>query len=472
MKHLLTPIFILITLSLFVQSCHDDDNFSSDPNLSIGFSQESIVFDTVFTSVTSPYQVLKIYNNNDKSISLSSVRIANPDQSGFRFNVNGSAGTELHDVDLYKNDSIFIWVDINAKKQSSSTVTDYIEVSWNGNTNRLPLSAEVIDVEVWDNKTIGGLLTLEANSNYYIKGRVDVPEGAQLDIKEGVTLYFDQKGTLDIAGTVTMHGTAERRITLRGHRFDYIQKGVRYDNASGQWQGITVRGNSYNNIFENVNIRNSVVGVNFLQSSADQKKATFKNSIIHNTSKLGLQAVSCDIEAVNCQFTNSGGSLLYLIGGKSNFLHCTVANYYEWDNARSASSVVLSEVLSGASYPFIECRFTNSIIVGLFYDELDVFVQSNPSSILFNTCLIQSSRVLENPIYKDTKWNIQSAFLFKDLSYKGDFNYSFELIEGSAAIHSANRQEALIAPTDLRGIDRLVNVMPDIGCYQYFYTGQ
>lgn len=471
MKQLSLLSLIATLLALLFSACEEDDKFSSDSSLKLEYSTDVLQFDTVFATIASPMQRMKIYNRNDNSITFSSISLLSPETSGFRINVTGQSGTSFENIDLLRKDSIFIIADIRVLNGKNKKIEDYLELKWNGNTQLIPLEAYILDVEIWeDDRTIDTDTYLTADKGYYIKGKVSVSPNATLSIQEGTTLYFDQKGSLDIAGKIVAKGTSEKRITFRGHRFDFIQQNVRYDNASGQWEGITIEENSFDNILENVNIRNSKVGINFIQSTTDKQKATLTNTIVHNTSEYGIKAINCKIDAINCQFSNSTGGLLTLIGGNYSFTHCTIANYYKW-HPRLQSSVILTDKTGSETFPFSACTFENSIIAGIFKDELELFLtQKDNNSILFSNCIIQSSVALNDKWFENTTWNIESVFPFENLNIDKDYCYSFGLTEGSTAINAANKTVATNYPTDLRGISRLSDSGPDIGCYEWYPT--
>ena len=59
------------------------------------FSVDTIVFDTVFTTVGSTTKQFKIYNPSSKSIQIDEIELMGGDQSPFRLNVDGEKGTFL-----------------------------------------------------------------------------------------------------------------------------------------------------------------------------------------------------------------------------------------------------------------------------------------------------------------------------------------------------------------------------------------
>lgn len=467
MKTAIHLFSILLIFALSITSCEDSDNFSSDGNLKIDFTVDKINFDTVFTTVASPMQRFKIYNRNNKSISFETIELINAESNGFRINVNGQAGTIFHDEDLLKKDSLYITVDIIApiSDKSSSIVKDKISFTWNGNTQFIELEACALNAEIWDDKVIDTNLHLSNKKAYYIRGNITVEEGATLNIDKGTTLYFDKNGSLTINGKTEAKGTTEAPITFRAHRFDFADYNIPYDHVPNQWKGITVGGNSFNNIFENVRIRNSQYGIDFISSNTSKQKAYLLNTIIHNTYEYGISATNCQIEAVNCQISNSRGILVDLAGGNYSFLHCTIANYYEW-HPRTSAALSLKDSKDSQVFP-LSAKFTNSIIVGTFKDEVNRRYNKDTSTSSFVNCVIQASTAKEEPDFVNTQWNISNVFPFKLLNTEGDLSYSFELTKESIARDNADYNHAQQAVKDLRGISRFTDNKPDIGCYEW-----
>jgi hypothetical protein len=66
------------------------DSFITSENASISFSANSLHFDTVFTSVGSVTQSLKVFNLNDQKLRLSKIELAGGVSSAFKINVNAA----------------------------------------------------------------------------------------------------------------------------------------------------------------------------------------------------------------------------------------------------------------------------------------------------------------------------------------------------------------------------------------------
>jgi len=164
------------------------------------------------------------------------------------------------------------------------------------------------------------------------------------------------------------------------------------------------------------------------------------------------------------------------IGGKYNFTHCTIANY--WDNSfRQFPSVLLNNFLvdednNAVLADLTEANFNNCIIYGndnpeILLDELeDDAVTFN---FKFTNCLIR---------FEDTNNNFTGAnYDFNDIThYEGnlfnqnpDFKDAFlnELMIGddSAANNKGNTVFSSQVPFDILNVNRTAS--PDLGAYQH-----
>jgi len=84
---------------IFFSSCRKD-MISSDPSFKLGFSTDSVIFDTVFTSIGSVTKQLMVYNKNKDKISISSVSLVSGSQSPYRINVDGTPGLTVENIEI------------------------------------------------------------------------------------------------------------------------------------------------------------------------------------------------------------------------------------------------------------------------------------------------------------------------------------------------------------------------------------
>jgi hypothetical protein len=95
----LTIISLLCLALIYLISC-EDEKYVSSADVKLMFSADTVMFDTIFTTVGSTTQNFKIYNQYDQKILISSVKLAGGVSSNFRLNVNGIASNEVHQVEI------------------------------------------------------------------------------------------------------------------------------------------------------------------------------------------------------------------------------------------------------------------------------------------------------------------------------------------------------------------------------------
>jgi hypothetical protein len=102
LKKLLYILTFLIAVG-YLFSC-EDDKYLSSGDVRLGFSTDTVMFDTVFTSIGSTTEHLKIYNPYDQKLLISSIKLAKGDASNFRLNINGVSANEVSDLEIAPKD--------------------------------------------------------------------------------------------------------------------------------------------------------------------------------------------------------------------------------------------------------------------------------------------------------------------------------------------------------------------------------
>ena len=130
----LAAMLLLATTVLF-PGCN---RHGFDDSVKLEFSTDTLMFDTVFTTVTSITRNFTVKNPSKNPVKLDILLAgaANTGQSYYSINVNGKAGTEFHDVEIPGRDSIFVFVKVNINPTNQNTpylVTDSVVFF---NTNR------------------------------------------------------------------------------------------------------------------------------------------------------------------------------------------------------------------------------------------------------------------------------------------------------------------------------------------------
>lgn len=491
-RHLLLLFISALVTTVIFTSCDNDLEFTNSPGHVLSFSTDTISFDTVFTTIGSSTRRLMVYNSNDKAVNISSVKLASGEESGFYINVEGMKGTQFQDVEIWKKDSLNIDIGVNVdptQKDSPVLIKDSIIFLTNTVQQVVHLIAYGQDVFIWRGKTIEQDTILTNKKPFLIYDSLLVAQDKTLTIERGTILYFHSKAELLVKGNIVANGTWEEPIILRGDRRDEIYAGLPYDNTPGQWGGIRLFEESYNNELTHVYIRNGSYGILADSSSISTPKLILKYSVLHNVSGDLISGVNCHIEAENCQLSNAKGALVRMLGGKGKFSQCTMANYFGF-SSRTAASVVLKnyQVMAGDNmtfYPIEEAIFQNCIIYGNGTrmangsdkrGEIDLQNKYNKETIpaafnfLFNHCLIGAEEY-EGSNFIEIVWNQNSdSYNFPDFVYlnkENDYVYDFRLEENSPARNIADRSIAAQYPYDITGKYRFQDEGPDLGCYEY-----
>jgi len=460
--------FILLICLLLFFSCNSDDDFSTDQSLKLDFSPDKINFDTVFSSIGSSTKQFKIYNYNNKSLRIESVELVNPAKSGFRMNIDGERGTKLTNVEILKKDSLYGFVEITVNPLDENNpvlIKDSIKFTFNGNVQYLRLEAVGQDVYIWKSEMVTRDSLITDKKPLLIFDSMVVKEGVTLTVDEGVKFFMKENASVRVHGSLNIHGSIESPVVFRGERFDNIEGDIPYDNVPGQWDGVYFYAESFGNKLDNVILKNASRGMTFYPSHTGYKKATLINTVVQNTSEYGIVSTNCDISASNSLFVNTKGAVLTLQGGKYDFQHCTVANYFRWLSRTEEALVISNKPENTIDAPLEQCDFINTIVYGSASNEIKLDETSGKSfNFGFVNCLIKSKNNNDSH-YINTIWNEDP--LFDDVRSNGTFSYNFELTQGSPAIDKADKTYSSVLPYDLKGDSRLKDTNPDIGCYEW-----
>ena len=159
--------FALIATALSTASCNKTVFYSSE-NLS--FSADTVVFDTVFTTIGSTTKQFKIYNNDNKTITVEQIELMGGSASPFRINVDGVSGTNHANFEIEGNDSLFV----------------FVEVTLDPNNGILPMIIED-SVRFRTNGTDQYVLLIAYGQDaYFHYSDFSIPNGAGLDLNSGV----------------------------------------------------------------------------------------------------------------------------------------------------------------------------------------------------------------------------------------------------------------------------------------------
>ncbi|MFL5771576.1 MAG: choice-of-anchor Q domain-containing protein [Flavisolibacter sp.] len=452
-RNLLLPVLIILFFSCRKES------FTESSSSFLRSSADSIHFDTVFTSTGSVSQAFTIINNHDKGIHISSVKLAGGASSPFKINVDGVAGPEVKNIDVYANDSIYIFTTVSIDPSSLQLpfiVRDSIEIDYNGNHKWVQLDAYGRNAHFLKNHTVGSTETWNNDLPYVILGHLTVDTNALLTINQGCKIYIHADAPFIVHGTLQVNGQKEdsSRIVFAGDRLD-----IPYKDYPASYPGLLFTEPSRNNVMSYAFVRNAYQGIVVTEPSPGTK-LTLNQVVIDNAYDAGLIGIHTSISANNVLISNCGKDILLVKGGDYKFTHCTgVANSNNYIQHRDPVMIV-TDYLNGATTS-LNALFRNCIFWGdnngLVPDEVVVQRQGTSGSVLFDHVLW---RVQTNPAASITG-AINNQYPLFD-STNTNFYRRYGLTESSPA---KNAGVPTTVNTDLDGHTRPVG-QPDLGAFE------
>jgi hypothetical protein len=482
MKCSFLKIFLITGVTAFALSCNRE-SLNPDPHALPGFSTDTVTFDTVFTTIGSATLNFKIYNRSNRPLLISTIALAGGDESFFRINIDGEQATEIEDMEVPPDDSLFVFIAVTidpTNRNNPVVIRDSILFNTNGNLQDVKLIAYGQDVHLINSRIIGTEVW-ENDKPYLIYNSMAVDTGQTLTINEGTRIYFHNLSNMIIWGTLLVNGTKENPVLFQNDRLEEF-----YDIIPGQWGTIFIDPISRGNKINHAVIKNSIAGIQIgYPSDFAVPELELSNSIIMNTSYVGIYAFGAEINCYNTVIANSAGpSVALLRGGDYRFLHCTVSNNGVPGTARSAPSVIITNffdytMFDESSQENIAVRaqgdltralFANSIVYGFYSHEIQLADNHiNTFDFQFDHCLLKA---VEDSIDGSLAGDFTSVILNKDPGFKNDSNlyhldYSLDTL--SPAKDAGDPAILLTYPyldTDFEGKLRNSDVKPDLGAFE------
>lgn len=368
---LLDKLPFLLILSVIIAACSDDTDFSSDSSHRLTFSGDTIFFDTLFTDVPSSRGGMMVYNRNDKALRISSVELASGGESGFRVLVDGQYGTFMQDIEIWSNDSLFLFAEITPPKNGATgplKVEDKLRFTLeSGVQQEILLLAYGRDVSFMRAVTVNSDSVITAG-HYVVYDSLVVSRGVTLNVEPGATLYFHDKVPMIVRGTLSAVGTKEKPVIFRGDRTDNIFSYLPYDRIPGQWDGIMLASTSNGNRLEYCDIHSANYGIKMEAGDSTVQRLTMNASRLENFYGNALELVQAHADVTNSLLANAGGNCVKIVGGKVNFVHCTIANFFVY-KVRDVA-LALHNSYGTTPAPLYGANFVNCVITGSKKDEL------------------------------------------------------------------------------------------------------
>lgn len=457
---------ILILLSTFIFFSCKKDSFITSSNASLYTSADTLSFDTVFTTVGSVTQSFKIFNNNDQKLRLSQVKLSGGLSSPFKMNVDGTATSEIDNVEINANDSLYVFVQVNVNPNSDSLpfiLRDSIQIDYNGNKKLVQLQAYGQNAIFLKNQILTGNITWNKSLPYVIIGGIQIDTAATLNISPGTKIYLHADAPFLVDGTLKANGTKDAPVIFSGDRLDED-----YKDLPASWPGIFFRNTSENNLLKHTTIQNAYQGI-IAQglSTTSSPKVNLSQCIINNIYDAGILTINTTFYADNSLISNCGSNIEIEYGGDYRFINCTMASYgngnithknpvLQISNFITQNGATITSPLNGF---FQNCIFWGD--GGTVDDEITIDKQgADLFTVAFDHVLYKAKNDIANATFTSSIKNEPPMFDSINVS-KNIYDFHFNNNPNSPAVNAG------IATPFLYDLDdKLRGVSPDIGCYQ------
>ena len=297
-------ICLSILISVLIICCKKETIISNGDFIS--FSVDTLMFDTVFTTVGSATRYVKIYNNYNTDININNIKLEQEHNSSFKINIDGKANYNITNTLLRARDSMYIFAEVTIDPNNLNQPiieTDAIVFSYEDQIQKInlvawgrdayfhsgmpdyqqysPQSENLASMEYCDFYATFGIDCPEEyigeSFNYYsvdehttwtndkphvIYGNLIVENGAILTIQAGSEIYLHNNSSLLVSSASSIHanGTINNLIWFQSDRFDSHSL-TDYANTPGQWGKIWILPGSINNIFNYTILKNGQTGI-------------------------------------------------------------------------------------------------------------------------------------------------------------------------------------------------------------------
>lgn len=481
-------LFIFIIFSIIASSGCFKEEFYTGNDVQLRFSTDTLTFDTVFTTVGSATRIFKIYNDQNKAIKISNIKIENNTNNQFRLNIDGISSNSANDVEIGPLDSIYIFAEVNINPDNSLSISpfvieDYLVFETNKNIQKILLEAWGQNANYLTGKGKGKafLTTCDLNEQvwddpkpYVIYGTlhidsctIRIPQGTHIHIHGGIAknndgnFYYDGNFYFHKHGKLIVEGTADNPVVFQTDRLE-----GKYQDINALWSGIYFLPESQGNIIEHAVIQNATVGL-YLDSLSSVELNSVK--ILH-IGAVGIFSNHAELKVKNSLIADIGGyNVVADYGGSISMDNCTVYNNNKDDALVLKNYKCLDADCNNIAINTLKATFRNSIFYGTNKDELLLSDanKDDPSNFnyQFDNCLLQVEDILQNnqyPFFFDHTIN--------SLNGKGDENLFLDIEKydyrpDTMAIVIDKGQYIAELLYDIDGLPRDSN--PDIGCYEF-----
>ena len=482
--------FLLPLLTLLAAACSDYESFSDNPGFRLEFSQDTIAFDTLISTIPSSTKTLYAFNNNGNGMRITTIQLEGGAKSLFRVNVDGRylADGIWHDFEVLKHDSLVIRIEMTPPEVGTTEPLYFQDklhfLLENGTQQTVVLSGGSIDAYIQR----GGLIIDEdmmllTDKAYVIYDSLVVNPGVTLTLTEGTRLMFHDKAALHVYGRLLVEGTLEKPVVLRGDRMDHMFDYLLYDNTPSRWEGVIIHHGSFGNVLTYCDLHSSLFGIicedtEEVKPDETNPSVTLDCCILHNIGGDGLQFNNCVSKVTNTQISNTLGHTVNLNGGIHDFVYCTLAQFYPFVANRGDGLHLVSSA-DGDEYGLLrKAHFINCVITGYGEDVImgENIPQDGSCDYLLHHCFLNTPPVDDEEHFvgcifdRDKKKNEEEKLVRQDnfvLFDTENFFYDFTPKDSSMIRSLADPNHIGLPQFDRLGVSRLADEGPDAGCYEF-----
>lgn len=410
-----STLALLALLSMFVSltSCKKEGVFKKGQ---LTFSVDTLLFDTVFTTVGSVTKNFKFYNGSTSKLNIEEIELMGGQNSPFRLNVDGLAGNYLSDIEMLPKDSLFAFVDVKLDVNSQNyplIIEDSIRFRANGKDHFVKLAVWGQDAYFHYNDWTHGIWPND--KPHVVYNRTYVDSNQTLTIQEGTKVHLHKNSIFFVyKADLKVLGTKDNKVVFEGDRLDAF-----YKDQSSQWYGIYFA-ETKNSEINHAIIKNGTAGIQLYGNSnlSPTPVLTIKNSEIYNHSNYGVFLYDGNNVLMENTLVHKNGAQAFLAVGKNEFLirNCNLLGYGSGNTSSPALAIKnYYEDQTNTYVSSVTAKIYNTVIYGNLMTEMvfDTVNQNNMVNIQldFQNNLIRKEQVITKPSFTNTLWNVNPLFV-------------------------------------------------------------
>lgn len=426
--HLVAAVLLTATA---IGACDSYDDFTASPSALLSLPIDTLGFDTVITTVSTPTKSFVVYNRGKEGLRIARVTLQKGAASPFRVNIDGEAMAAgyVEDLIIRGGDSLFVRAEVTMPKlghDSIGSLTDTLTFTLeSGVQQRVLMTVAGRDGIFWHDKHITSDTTLSPTLPYILYGETVVESGATLTLSAGTTLMFHHEASLTVDGTLLANGTPDSMVVMRGDRTDRMFVNLFYDNTPMRWGGVHLTSHSHDSRLTCADLHSGTWGI-----VADSTDLQLDSCVLHNIGGHALQSNASRIKACNTQLSNTLGHCLMLNGGDTWMQYCTLAQFYPWVANRGDALYIVGN----DDYPLRRAHFSCCLMTGYAEDVImgDIDDPDNDADYLFSGCFLKTVKSDDELRFVDVTYqekddDITERFvLFNTTDFLYDFHINSE----------------------------------------------